>query len=182
MTNGKDHEDRQGLYDLGIPELYKTAQEYDLYPAPEKQDEDQIASRLIFSFGVTMQKTSAPTCVVVHRQEPSPEWDEGRMRRWVAILKQLRNGSTDFRLTRDSVSSRPPLNITPLFALFLSSEICDAVVGDLQERYTQAFTQRGRTHATLWFLKQAATSLMPFAWAALKRVSGVEAIYRRIGR
>jgi hypothetical protein len=166
MTYGKDHADCKGLYDLGIPELYRTTpQEYDLYSVSVKLDGEQIAPERTFDFASYMQETS-------------PEWSEGRLS---AILKRVRNSSINRRL-RDSVSPRPPLNITKLFALFLTSEMCAAVVGDLQERYAKVFRQRGHTHATLWFLKQTAISLMPFVWAALKRVSGVEAIYRRIGR
>jgi hypothetical protein len=76
----------------------------------------------------------------------------------------------------------PRPNVTVLFALFLSSLNCDAVVGDLQERYATAIARRGRYRAILWFWRQVITSLAPLAWASLKRVSGLEAIQRRIGR
>ena len=81
----------------------------------------------------------------------------------------------------------PPVNAEFLFYLFLDSKLCDALVGDLEERYQLIHEKFGARRANLWYWVQVMTSVGPIAWAAtkklLKAVSGVAALvemWRRI--
>jgi hypothetical protein len=81
---------------------------------------------------------------------------------------------------------RPPLNAQFLFYLFLDAKTCDALVGDLEERYRTVLKKFGTRRANSWYWVQVITSLSPFIWAATKRLlkaaSGVAAmleIWRR---
>ena len=72
--------------------------------------------------------------------------------------------------------------VASILGLLVSSENCDAVAGDIEQRCARIAKSEGRLRAISWFWKQVITSIAPLAWAALKRISGLEAIYRRIGR
>jgi hypothetical protein len=83
--------------------------------------------------------------------------------------------------------SRPPLNAEFLFYLFLNQSNCDALVGDLEERYKLIRKKFGARRANFWYWVQVLTSVGPIIWAATKRllraVSGVAAlveVWRRI--
>jgi hypothetical protein len=75
-----------------------------------------------------------------------------------------------------------PPDITWLFVPFVCREVREAVVGDLWERYPCQLDRRGGVGAVIWFCREVIISLSQFAWAWLKRISGLEALYRRIGR
>jgi hypothetical protein len=89
---------------------------------------------------------------------------------------------SDRLFTQPSATSPLPTGVAPLFTLFVPQKDCNVVIGDLQERYSISFIALGQRRATVWLWRQVITSLWPFAWAWLKRISGLEAIYRRIGR
>jgi len=72
----------------------------------------------------------------------------------------------------------PPLNAEFLFYLFLDVQKCDAIVGDLEERYKLISKKFGARRANFWYWTQAIQSVGPIAWAwakkaALKPVLGV---------
>jgi len=71
--------------------------------------------------------------------------------------------------------------LTVLFTLFLDQRTAQAVLGDLNERRTAAATKVGSASATRWFWREVVHSFLSLAFAALKRISGVEKLYRRIG-
>jgi hypothetical protein len=82
---------------------------------------------------------------------------------------------------------RPTLNAEFLFYLFLDKQNCDAIVGDLEERFTLILAKVGKHRANLWYWSQAVSSVGPIMWAAMKgtvkKVSGVSALmelYRKI--
>jgi len=77
---------------------------------------------------------------------------------------------------------RMPLAVLVFFRTLSSKEDSESLMGDLLEGYERVVIRRCRSGAILWFWRQVLTSLPPFAWASLKRISGLEAIYRRIGR
>jgi hypothetical protein len=88
------------------------------------------------------------------------------------------------RLLPDDV---PPINASFLFYLFLDAKNCDALVGDLEERYKLIHKQFGVRRANFWYWTQTVTSIAPIVWAAMKRVTkaatGVAALvelYRKI--
>lgn len=82
-----------------------------------------------------------------------------------------------------SSSDRPalPFNITLVFRLVLSPAKCEVLIGDLQERYLQLLQSDGSQRATRWFCREVVHSLFSLAFDALKRLSGLEKLFRRIG-
>jgi len=70
-----------------------------------------------------------------------------------------------------SLSPTPPPNAEFLFHLFLPPQNCDALVGDLEERYKLIRKKFGRRHANFWYWTQTALSLRPIIWAWAKKVS-----------
>jgi hypothetical protein len=81
----------------------------------------------------------------------------------------------------------PPLNAEFLFYLFMTSQNCDALVGDLEERYKLIRKKFGKRRADFWYWTMAVRSLGPIVWAAakgtVKRLSGLTTLvelYRRI--
>ena len=86
-----------------------------------------------------------------------------------------------------SGSVHPPLNAAFLLYLFYDAKNCDALVGDLEERYRIIRKRFGARRANFWYWTQVIRSVGPIAWAAtkklLKAASGVAAaleIWRRI--
>lgn len=63
-----------------------------------------------------------------------------------------------------------PRNAEFLFYLFLDPKNCDALVGDLVERYKLIHKKFGRRRANFWYWWQTAISLGPIVSAWLKRV------------
>lgn len=69
------------------------------------------------------------------------------------------------------IKIKPPINAEFLFHLFLDLQNCDALVGDLEERYKLIHKKFGRRHANFWYWTQAVRSLGPIVWAWGKKVS-----------
>lgn len=76
----------------------------------------------------------------------------------------------------------PPLNAEFLFYLFLSGPNCDALVGDLEERFRLIHKKFGKRHADLWYWFQTFISLRPIIWAAMKKISGLMALLETFRR
>jgi len=57
-----------------------------------------------------------------------------------------------------------------LFYLFMAPQNCDALVGDLAERYKLIYKKFGRRRADFWYWTQTAMSLGPIVWAWAKKV------------
>ena len=66
-------------------------------------------------------------------------------------------------------NTSPPANAEFLFYLFLTPENCDAIVGDLEERYRLIHKKFGSRRANFWFWTQVLRSLGPIAWAWTKK-------------
>jgi hypothetical protein len=124
-------------------------------------------------------------------------WDEPSV--WSKIVAVLALGTTLTRFHLGSVAylrsafsiqagnSAPPVNAQFLFYLFLDAKNCDALVGDLEERYKLIFKKFGASRANFWYWTQAIRSVGPIVWkwtkAVMKRLSGLAAlleIWRRI--
>ena len=58
-----------------------------------------------------------------------------------------------------------PLNAEFLFYLFVDPQNCDALVGDLDERYKLIHKKFGRRRADFWYWTMAVRSLGPIVWA-----------------
>jgi hypothetical protein len=64
----------------------------------------------------------------------------------------------------------PPPNAEFLFYLFMTPQNCDALVGDLEERYKLIHKKFGRRRANFWYWTQTVTSVGPIVWAWGKKV------------
>jgi hypothetical protein len=87
------------------------------------------------------------------------------------------------RLLRSFSDPARPAHIVP-FAFFTSKRNRESFIGDLEERYRAMLQQEGYRAANRWYRRQVTLSFLSFAFAALKRVSGLEKLierYRRIG-
>jgi hypothetical protein len=96
----------------------------------------------------------------------------------LAILKDGANGSAirliEVKLARTDQANEqisPPVNAQFLLDLFLSDDVCEAFLGDLQERYGKKLKRLGKTRADWWYWKQVVTSLWPLARSAGRKVS-----------
>lgn len=81
----------------------------------------------------------------------------------------------------DALGHAPPINAEFLFYIFLDARNCDAIVGDLEERYKLIANKFGQRKANFWYWTQTVRSLGPLAWAALKggvkKLSGLTALF-----
>lgn len=68
-------------------------------------------------------------------------------------------------------SEHPPVHAAFLFYFFLDAETCDALVGDLEERYKLICTKFGHGRANLWYWKEALRSVAPVVWAWMKKAT-----------
>jgi hypothetical protein len=72
--------------------------------------------------------------------------------------------------SRNTTGLNCPVNAEFLFYLFMAPQNCDALVGDLEERYRLIHKKFGRRRANFWYWTQTVTSLGPIVWAWAKRV------------
>jgi|ERR1017187_987814 hypothetical protein len=77
--------------------------------------------------------------------------------------------------------STPPINTARILAVFMSEPNRDSFLGDLEERYAALTKTKGRRAASRWFWRQVVHSFFSLAFDALKRLSGLEKLLRRIG-
>ena len=80
----------------------------------------------------------------------------------VVVYKIFRQGSE---------KRNPPLNAVFLFYLFMTRQNCDAIVGDLEQRYRIIHEKFGRRRANFWFWTQTVMSVGSVVWAGGKKVS-----------
>jgi len=62
------------------------------------------------------------------------------------------------------------MNAEFLFYLFLSPQNCDALVGDLEERYRAIHMKFGPRRANFWCWTEAIRSVGPIVWAWLRKL------------
>jgi hypothetical protein len=72
-------------------------------------------------------------------------------------------------------------NISRLASLFLSMQNRETFLGDLQERYRLIEAEKGSRAAQFWFWREVLHSIISLALDALKNVSGLVKLFRRIG-
>ena len=72
----------------------------------------------------------------------------------------------------DSPTPESPINAEFLFYLFMTPGNCDAIVGDLEERYRKTYKKFGRRRANFWYWTQTAMSLASVALEWGKGVAG----------
>ena len=66
----------------------------------------------------------------------------------------------------------PPLNAEFLFYLFMTPQNCEAIVGDIEERYRIIHRKFGHRRATFWFWWQTVISLFSVALDWVRRIAG----------
>jgi hypothetical protein len=66
--------------------------------------------------------------------------------------------------------STPPQGLSFLFYFLLDADHCDAVVGDLEERYKLIFGKFGKNKADLWYWKETIRTIGPIAWSWFKKL------------
>jgi hypothetical protein len=93
-----------------------------------------------------------------------------------SVLVQTAYGGTVALETADW-----PLQAVSVLGIFMSSQNRESIVGDIEERFGQLVEKEGRPAATRWIWREVVHSFFFLAFDALKRVSGIEKLYRRIG-
>ncbi len=68
-------------------------------------------------------------------------------------------------------SSTPPTSAEFLFYIFLDAKNCDAIIGDLEERYKLIVKKFGARKAAFWYWTQAIRSVGPIILAWGKKVT-----------
>lgn len=81
------------------------------------------------------------------------------------LLRQIQ-----FIFDRRIQSIEPLSSVDYLFNLFLDQRNCDALVGDLKERYKLIHKTFGAGRANFWYWTQAIRSVGPIAWAWGRKV------------
>jgi hypothetical protein len=82
----------------------------------------------------------------------------------LVLVSQLKH------VRRTANSHHPPLSAQFLFYLFLDAHTCDAIVGDLEERYRILLRKFGSRRANFWYWTQTIRSVGPIASAWIKKV------------
>jgi hypothetical protein len=87
---------------------------------------------------------------------------------WLAFLLRFRP-KLNQRTTQEHLA--PPPNAEFLFFLFLDHANCDALVGDLEERYRLIHQKFGQWRADFWYWTQALRSVGPILSAGAKKIA-----------
>jgi len=85
----------------------------------------------------------------------------------------------------DVITSRPFKqlgSIGRLFIVFMSRNNRDAFIGDLEEKYGVMVEEEGHRAAATWLWRQVVHSFLSFGLDALRRVSAIEKLFRKIRR
>jgi hypothetical protein len=90
---------------------------------------------------------------------------------WMAWLAfQSRSILTPIERTPSNRKAQP-LNAEFLFYVFFDAKNCDAIVGDLEERYNLILKKFGKRRADFWYWTQAIRSVAPVVWAWAKKTA-----------
>jgi hypothetical protein len=68
----------------------------------------------------------------------------------------------------------PPLNVEILFRCFIAKDDCEAIIGDVNERFRIILMVQGHRSAELWYWRQVIQLFFLLVFAAIRRVSGYE--------
>lgn len=88
----------------------------------------------------------------------------------------------DLLVGANASTARPAWSgIAKAVSLFASKRTQQSFLGDLEERYAALTKTKGRQAASRWFWRELIHSFISLAFDALKRLSGLEKLLRRIG-
>lgn len=79
-------------------------------------------------------------------------------------LSSTSNGS----LPLDKLRPKPPIIAERVLLLLLSKKDRDYVLGDLEEEFIKIAERHGERYARFWYFTQAAASIRPLLWSAVK--------------
>jgi hypothetical protein len=66
--------------------------------------------------------------------------------------------------------AQPPANLDFILYFLMSRADCDALIGDLQERYSHLVERLGKVRADLWYAKQVSASVWPLLSSWVRRL------------
>ena len=104
------------------------------------------------------------------------KWNLWRMER--EIKREIKNVSKE---DRKLLRHWKYTVVAGFLSLCTSAGTAQSIAGDLQERYVARFKNKGSNASGLWFWREVIHSFFSLAFDALKRVSGLERLFRRIG-
>jgi hypothetical protein len=111
-------------------------------------------------------------CVLKRRYVLSATW-RGRRWYWSRVVLHLSDDLVKLLGPHSTqpVNMVPPVNAEFLFYLFLDAKNCDALVGDLEERYKLIHKKFGARRANFWYWAQAILSVGPIVRAWVKKIA-----------
>jgi hypothetical protein len=80
------------------------------------------------------------------------------------LLKQI------WRSPKTSDQAQPPANLDFILYFLMPRADCDALIGDLAERYSHLVERLGKVRADLWYAKQVLTSVWPLLSSWVRRL------------
>jgi len=119
--------------------------------------------------------------VVADPKQPVPPFYGGGYPESAPASVVFRKPKRLVRQSADQGNRLPSITFVGLAAQLLSRQNRDSFLGDLEERYGLLLKDRGRRAANHWFYRGVFHSFLSLEFDALKRVSGLEKWYRRIG-
>jgi hypothetical protein len=84
-------------------------------------------------------------------------------------VTRLASALERFSSTFNEPRIQAPLCAEFLFYVFMSPQNCDAITGDLEERFRLIYSKFGRRRANFWYWWQTAISLGPIVWVCVKK-------------
>ena len=94
-----------------------------------------------------------------------------------------RDVQAENRISVESSGRAHPPRVAVFALLLIPKKNREHLIGDLEEEYrTILLPQYGRFRARLWYWEQTALALGFYAWPFLKKVLGMAAIWKLIGR
>jgi hypothetical protein len=136
--------------------------------------------RILWNSLLASREFARPECSLWHdeRMKDLKAWRFALVP--VGFLMGILAGVSVAGRTSNGTDIKPPLNAEFLLYLLMTPQNCDALVGDLEERYRTIRKRFGARRANFWYWVQVFTSVGPIIWAATKRllkaVSGVAAV------
>jgi hypothetical protein len=118
-------------------------------------------------------------------------WVEENGRRYLFVCKNTNTKPVSFSFQLEFGSEKGSPNQARLISagiiktclrVLVRSVQLQSMIGDLQERAIGIAERSGFQAAQRWYLRQLLGSIPSLLWAAIRRVSGLQAILERIGR
>jgi hypothetical protein len=96
--------------------------------------------------------------------------------RYTARLFEIALFPKQIRIPKTSDQAQPPANLDFILYFLMSRADCDALIGDLQERYSHLVERLGKARADLWYAKQVLASVWPLLSSWVRRLGSSTAV------